>query len=138
MATLTQTLQYILHQKDPLLANEAKRVILKEALQAYAMDFLYNHPLYRRLNLYGGTCLHVVYELNRLSEDIDLDNGNRLALDALENDLLVHFKQSVGYTAVTARTQTGEGGIHRIVLRFPILAELGLTPHPNEALHLTV
>jgi len=138
MATLIQTFQYILQQKDPLLANETKRVILKEALLAYAMDFLYNHPLYRRLNLYGGTCLHVVYALNRLSEDIDLDNGAGLALGGLESDLLVHFQQSVGYSAVTGKTQTAEGGIHRIVLKFPILAELGLTPHPNEALHLKV
>jgi len=57
------------------LPNDFKRVLLKEALQAYVLEYLYNHPAYRRLNFYGGTCLHVVYGLNRLSEDLDLDNG---------------------------------------------------------------
>jgi len=40
MATLIQSLQNILSQKDPLLANETKRIILKEVLQAYALDFI--------------------------------------------------------------------------------------------------
>jgi len=43
-------MQNVLSQKDPLLPNETKRVILKEFLQAYTLDFLYNHPLYRKLN----------------------------------------------------------------------------------------
>ncbi len=70
MATLIQSMQNILSQKDPFLANETKRVLLKEFLQAYTLDFLYNHPVYRKLNFYGGTCLHMLYVLNRLSEDI--------------------------------------------------------------------
>ena len=34
MATLIQTLQNVLASKDPLLAPETKRIILKEVLQA--------------------------------------------------------------------------------------------------------
>ncbi len=56
MATLIHTLQHILESKDPLLANETRRILLKEALQARLLDHLYNHPVYRRLNFYGGTC----------------------------------------------------------------------------------
>ena len=40
MATLIQLMQNVLSQKDPLLPNETKRVILKEFLQAYTLDFL--------------------------------------------------------------------------------------------------
>ena len=71
MATLVQTLQHVLDTKDPKLPVETKRILLKEALQAQVLDYLYNHPLYRGLNFYGGTCLHIVYDLNRLSEDLD-------------------------------------------------------------------
>jgi len=71
MATLIQTLQNALVSKDPLLAPETKRIILREVLQAYVLDYLYNHPSYRHLNFYGGTCLHAIYGLNRLSEDLD-------------------------------------------------------------------
>ncbi len=138
MATLIQTLQYTLSQKDSLLAVETKRIILKEALQAYVLDYLYNHPTYRRMNFYGGTCLHVVYGLNRLSEDLDLDNSVGVPLAVLENDLLKYFRQTVGYPDVAAKTQVGEEGIQRTTLKFPVLYALGLTSHPNEALHLKV
>ena len=84
MATLTQALQHVLETRDPALPNDVKRILLKEALQAYVLEYLYNHPTYRRLNFYGGTCLHVVYNLNRLSEDLDLDNSARLDLSRLK------------------------------------------------------
>ena len=138
MATLIQLMQNVLSQKDPLLANETKRVLLKEFLQAYTLDFLYNHSVYRKLNFYGGTCLHIIYGLNRLSEDIDLDNSNGIDLSALEGDLLTYFRTNIGYTDVVAKTQQGEWGIRRTTLKFPILYSLGLAPYPNEALHLKV
>lgn len=138
MATLIQLMQNVLSQKDPLLPNETKRVILKEFLQAYTLDFLYNHPVYRTLNFYGGTCLHVIYGLNRLSEDIDLDNSSGIDLSTLENDLLTFYRSTIGYADVTAKTQIGEWGVRRTTLKFPILYALGLTSHANEPLHLKV
>ena len=138
MATLIQSMQNVLSQKDPLLANETKRVILKEFLQAYTLDFLYNHPVYRKLNFYGGTCLHMIYGLNRLSEDIDLDNSNEIDLSNLENDLLTFYRSNIGYIDVTAKTQIGEWGVRRTTLKFPILYALGLTSHANEPLHMKV
>lgn len=138
MATLVEYLQHILAQKDPLLSNETKRMILKEALQAYVLDSLYNHPVYRCLNFYGGTCLHIVYVLNRLSEDINLDNGNEVSLADLSIHLTNYFEHTFGYHGVTAKTQEGELGILRTTLKFPILNALRLSAHANEALHLKV
>jgi predicted nucleotidyltransferase component of viral defense system len=102
------------------------------------LDFIYNHPRYRKLNFYGGTCLHVVYGMNRLSEDNDLDNSSGVELSDLESDLLTYFHTAVGYSEVTAKTQVGAGGIRRTTLKFPILFALGLTSHSNEPLHLKV
>ena len=138
MATLIQTMQNVLDSKDPLLAVETKRIILKEVLQAHGLDFLYNHAAYRKLNFYGGTCLHIIYELNRLSEDLDFDNQTGLELSNLHVDLLAHFQQTLGYTDISAKQQEGAGGILRITLKFPLLYELGLSPHASEALHLKV
>src|SRR3972149_3006062 len=97
MATLIQTLQNILASKDPLLAPETRRIIMKEVLQAYVLDYLYNHLSYRHLNFYGGTCLHVVYGLNRLSEDLDFDNSSKIDLASLPDDLQALFQKSFGY-----------------------------------------
>jgi len=138
MATLTQHMQSILSQKSPNLSIDTKKILLKEFVQSYALDFLYNHPIYRRLNFYGGTCLHVIYSLNRLSEDIDLDNSVEINLNQFEKDLLSYFRTTLGYADVTAKTQIGEWGIHRTTLKFPVLYSLGLSMHPSESLHLKV
>ena len=87
MAALIQTLQHALAGKDPLLSNETRRIVLKEALQALVLDFVYNHRVYRALNFYGGTCLHVIYGLNRLSEDINLDNSQGIEAGNIPGDL---------------------------------------------------
>ncbi|MDP1546200.1 MAG: nucleotidyl transferase AbiEii/AbiGii toxin family protein [Anaerolineales bacterium] len=138
MATLIHILQHTLSQKAPSLPVETKRIILKEALQSILLDFVYNHPVYRRLNFYGGTCLHVVYGLNRLSEDIDLDNGAGIDLASLQDELSMMFRNSLGYDELISKPQKGENGILRLTLKFPVLNELGLSAYPNEALHLKV
>jgi predicted nucleotidyltransferase component of viral defense system len=138
MTTLIQNLQHILGTKDPLLPVETKRILLKEALQAYVLDFLYNHSHYRRLNFYGGTCLHIIYNLNRLSEDLDFDNSENLDLASLEDDLVGMFPNTLGYDETNAKSQRSAQGILRVTLKFPILKDLGLSAHANESLHLKV
>ena len=138
MATLIQTLQHTLETKDPRLSVETKRILLKEVLQAYVLDFVYNHPHYRHLNFYGGTCLHTIYNLNRLSEDLDFDNQEGLDLSQIKNHLLTFFQKDLLFPDVNAHTQTSSRGILRITLRFPVLYSLGLSDHKTENLHLKV
>ena len=138
MTNLIQNLQHVLDSKDPLLPVETKRILLKEALQSYVLDFLYNHPYYRRLNFYGGTCLHVIFNLNRLSEDLDFDNNENLELASLENDLVDMFKNALGYEETIAKSQRSAQNILRVTLKFPLLKDLRLSAHSNESLHLKV
>jgi len=138
MATLIQTLQNVLDSKDQLLPAETKRILLKEALQAYVLDFIYNHPSYRRLNFYGGTCLHVIYNLNRLSEDLDFDNSPNVDLSSLAADLSAYYHRIFGYNDTTVKTQEGANGVFRVTLKFPVLNALGLSSYSNESLHLKV
>jgi predicted nucleotidyltransferase component of viral defense system len=136
MATLIQILENTLREKDPSLSNETKRIVLKEALQAYMLDFLYNHRIYRGLNFYGGTCLHVIYALNRLSEDIDLDNSQGIDLEDLSADLLDYIKKYLGYQNISIKQQVSQAGILRFTLRFSILYDLDLSSQIDEMLHL--
>jgi predicted nucleotidyltransferase component of viral defense system len=138
MADLIQLLQTTLAQREPGLPNDVQRILLKEALQALVLDYIYNHPSYRRLNFYGGTCLRVVYQLNRLSEDIDLDNSAQINLSRLEDDLIQLFSRMQTGIGVTAHQQRGENDVLRTTLRFPILFSLGLSAHRDENLHLKV
>jgi predicted nucleotidyltransferase component of viral defense system len=138
MATIIQILQNQLNSIDPLLANETKRIHLKQTLQSLVLDYIYNHPIYRVLNFYGGTCLHVIYGLNRLSEDIDLDNSQEIELDNFGMDLSGHFHKVLGYQDVSLKQQESQKGIIRTTLRFPVLYELGLSAHRDEMLHLKI
>lgn len=138
MATLVQALQHAMDQYDPSLPPETKRIVLKETLQAYVLDFLYNHALYRRMNFYGGTCLHVVYDLNRLSEDLDFDNRSELDLSSLGDDLAALFRRTHSYGETVVKRQAGANGILRFTLKFPVLRDLQLTNRADEALHLKV
>ena len=138
MATLIQMLQNLLAAKDLLLANETKRILLKEGLQAYVLDYLYNDQDYSNLGFYGGTCLRMVYGLNRLSEDIDLDNQQGLDLANLADDLSAYVHQRLDYRPASAKQQRSHQGILRITLKFPLLQEMGLSSLPDEALHLKV
>ncbi len=138
MATLIQLLKHALDSADPALPVETQRILLKEVLQAYVLDFIYNHPRYCRLNFYGGTCLHVIYGINRLSEDLDFDNQSGVDLADLPSELLDHFQKRLLYANATAKSQRGARGIFRITLRFPVMYTLGLSPHPDEMLHLKV
>jgi hypothetical protein len=136
MATLIQYLQEVLLSGDPTLPNETKRILLKEALQVIVLDYLYNHPRYRGLRFYGGSCLRVVYGLNRLSEDLDLDNQLKIDLGRLNEDLSGYFSQRLNYSDITTKEQTGRTGILRLTLKFTILQALALSPLQEEALHL--
>ena len=138
MVTIIQTLQNTLNTFDHKLANETKRIHLKGALQSLVLDYIYNHPHYRDLNFYGGTCLHIIYNLNRLSEDIDLDNSQGIELDRFGDDLRAYFHQRWGYQEISVKRQKSEKGILRLTLRLPVLYELGLSPHRDEMLHLKV
>jgi hypothetical protein len=138
MAGLMDNMRYVLQEQPGDVRNDTLRIVLKELLQSYTLDFIYNHNQYRLLNFYGGTCLHVVYGLNRLSEDIDLDNRAGIPLNNLENDLLDFFNNKIGYSGLSTKTLVGSQGIHRLALRFPVLYALGLSEHENEGLHLKI
>lgn len=138
MATLVQVLAEQLIRKGTDIDNVHQRIFLKEILQSYILAYLYNHKEYRFLNLYGGTCLRVIYGLDRMSEDIDLDNTNNVTLDTLESDLVKSFMNDSLMNLTSTTRQLSKNGIFRITLKFPILYELGLSQHRDENLHLKI
>ena len=48
------------------------QVLIKEALQVYALSEVYDQPESLHITFQGGTCLRLVYEGARYSEDVDL------------------------------------------------------------------
>ena len=50
-----------------------QRNLIKEKLQDNILNFVYNSKKYNKLIFTGGTCLRKLYNLPRLSEDLDFD-----------------------------------------------------------------
>jgi predicted nucleotidyltransferase component of viral defense system len=138
MAVLATQLTQHLSLFDNNLPIETKKMLLKEKLQSFVLSFIYNHPEYRKLNFYGGTCARIIYGLNRLSEDIDFDNTNQVDLSNFGEDLLKFCSTKMVQKDVTVHEQKGEFGVARWTLKFPILFELGLSNLEDEKLHLKV
>jgi len=52
------------------------RGLLREYLQYLILSIIFSHKISRKLTFLGGTCLRVVYNSKRFSEDLDFDNKN--------------------------------------------------------------
>ena len=106
-----------------------KRNLVKEYLQVLILSFLYSKKEYRNLVFYGGSCLRHCFNLPRLSEDLDfVDIKNETNLKNLAEDMENFFKKKAGIK-ITYKIQK-----FRILLKFPILYNLGLAKHPESNL----
>jgi predicted nucleotidyltransferase component of viral defense system len=110
--------------------------LLKEYLQDIILSIIYNDDEFKHLIFYGGTCLRKLYNINRLSEDLDFESHNPIDLNDLKNVFLEYF-QIEKLNRVTASIQKGEH-VNRCTLKFEILHDLGLSVHQNENLHVKV
>jgi len=58
-----------------------QKVLLKEFFIKKFLFYIYKQSPYHYLIFNGGTCLRIVYDLPRLSEDIDMDIPENEAFD---------------------------------------------------------
>ncbi len=96
---------------------------IKEYLQFYVLDFIYNSPFNKKFIFTGGTCLRICYGLNRLSEDIDFDLIEMVDIEAFANGIHTHFVKKLQHKDVEFSIK---GKNDKIYLKFPILRSLGL------------
>lgn len=112
-------------------------ILLKEHLQNYVLDFIYESPKYKDIIFYRGTCLKKVYNLDRMSEDLDFESHKPFDFEGFATDLEKHFRTKLKFDGLDIKIQKGEI-IKRATLKFEILFALGLSEYPNEKLHLKV
>lgn len=114
----------------------------KEMLIYHFLEWLYNNSRYYKLKFYGGTCARVVYDLNRLSEDIDLDNSDGVDLSSFAFDLLNHLRANLLLPGVEVKDSVDlihdKNHVLRFLVKLPILHELGLSENPSDKLHIKI
>jgi len=102
--------------------------LIKEELQYLVLDFIYNHPEYAELTMYGGTLLRIGYELPRMSEDLDFQTTNHFNLVQFEKDLIKYFHDTYLIDIDLAIPQNRNTKTGCIYIRFPkLMKELGLS-----------
>jgi len=137
-SVLINELKQVLETKGLNARPEIQRVLLKEYLHSYILDFIYNNATYSKLAFYGGTCLRYFYGLERFSEDLDFDGSDAGSVAGFGDDVTRYFKDKLNYTDLNIRNQFGEYGIARCTLKLPVLYGLGLAPRDRDKLFVKV
>jgi len=109
-----------------------KRFIIREYLQYKILQVVFDNSTYaNRLSFLGGTCLRLVHENTRFSEDLDFDNFNLSEQDfeSISSVISKNLKKE-GYEIEIKNTI--KGAFH-CYIRFPkLLFKEGLSGHKEE------
>lgn len=97
------------------------RNLLKEELQNYVLQFIYNTAAYRELVFTGGTCLRKIYGLPRLSEDLDFDFTGNFDVKTFAKDIKAYFKSELQYGVETKIS----GNANTVFIKLPVMKRLG-------------
>jgi len=130
--------------KKTFLANKDKnplfvRSLLKEVIQFYILDYIYNSEWGSGLIFKGGTCLRFCFDLTRLSEDLDFDieTGKSFDVPLFASDLKKYFCKKLQFSNLEVKIA---GNKRTIYFKFPVLADLGmsLNKSDSEILHVRI
>lgn len=107
------------------------RFILKEYLQYKILEIVFSSPYASKLAFIGGTCLRIVHENQRFSEDLDFDNFNLSAEEFAElGRNIQHEMELQGYKVEIKNVIKGAFHCH---VRFPgLLMQSGLSGYQEE------
>jgi len=108
-----------------------KRFILREYLQYKILSILFDGTFANKLCFLGGTCLRIVHNQQRFSEDLDFDNFNLTESEFIEIANQINLElQKEGYEVEFKNVI--KGAFH-CYIKFPnLLFNEGLTGHLEE------
>ncbi len=106
------------------------RTLLKEELQNYILNFVYNDTFYKKLIFTGGTCLRKIYGLPRLSEDLDFDFTEQCDIHLFADKVREYFFEKLQYKDIMTKISGRE---NTVFFKFPILEELGFTKGASDS-----
>lgn len=99
---------------------------MKHELQYYILDFVYNHPKYAALVMYGGSLLRIVYDLPRMSEDLDFQTNVDFDLEELKQAFIKHFQDRHNLAITVLVKPRPERNTKLIIINFDILQHFHL------------
>ena len=108
-----------------------KRFILREYLQCKILELIFDSKHASQLSFLGGTCLRIVHNNNRFSEDLDFDNFG-LSQEKFDRITAI-IEEGLTKLGYTVQIQNITRGAYHCYIRFPdILYQEGLSGYSNE------
>ncbi|MDO8497797.1 MAG: nucleotidyl transferase AbiEii/AbiGii toxin family protein [bacterium] len=106
------------------------RNVLKEEIQNFILQYIYNHAQYKELIFTGGTCLRKVYGLQRLSEDLDFDYTTPLIIENFADNIRNYFISTLQYKDIETKISNNKS---TVFIKFPfLLKDLNLVENRGE------
>src|SRR5680860_84758 len=111
--------------------HDYERFIIREYLQYKILEIIFESPYENKLAFLGGTCLRIVHNNNRFSEDLDFDNFGLTMNDF--NGITAVVKTELERLGYEVEIRNVKKGAYHCYIRFPeILYDEGLTQHKEE------
>lgn len=107
------------------------RFILREYLQYKILEIIFESEYATKLSFLGGTCLRIIYNNTRFSEDLDFDNFN---LSSSEFESITKIvKNELIRLGYSVEMRNVEKGAFHCYIKFPeLLYREGLSGHVEE------
>ncbi|WP_080054402.1 nucleotidyl transferase AbiEii/AbiGii toxin family protein [Spirosoma aerolatum] len=115
----------------PQHVQQARRFMLREYLQCRILEILFNSDFRNQFAFLGGTCLRLVHDNQRFSEDLDFDNFN-ISTEEFDQVSTV-IAEGLELQGYTVEFKTVNKGAYHCYIRFPnMLFEHGLSGYKEE------
>ncbi len=126
MISLTEIANYF-----PAHLKLNKQSMLREYLQCIILEIIYQGPFADKLCFLGGTCIRLVHNSGRFSEDLDFDHFGMTEINF--TSVADHIRKSLELQGYMVEVGTVHRGAFRCNIRFPgLLFEQGLSGHKEE------
>jgi predicted nucleotidyltransferase component of viral defense system len=126
MILLDQILQFY-----PDKLQHFRSFILREYLQYKILEIIFSSPFSHKLSFLGGTCLRIIHNNNRFSEDIDFDNFDLTEDNFSEISRVI--KTELERQGFQIEIRNVFRGAFHCYIRFPeLLHNLKLTGHSEQ------
>ncbi|MEX2483255.1 MAG: nucleotidyl transferase AbiEii/AbiGii toxin family protein [Brumimicrobium sp.] len=108
-----------------------KRFLIREYLQHKILEIVFEGPYAQKLSFLGGTCLRIIHNQQRFSEDLDFDNFKLTENEFEKISENISFQlERLGYQVEIKNVN--KGAFH-CYIRFPgLLFDEGLSGHSQE------
>lgn len=113
------------------------RFLLREYLQHKIIEIIYDTQYGQSLSFMGGTCLRIVHENKRFSEDLDFDNRGMNEREF--NNLTKQIKMKLELEGYTVEIKEVIRGAWHCYIRFPgLLFKEGLSGYREEKILIQI